>query len=522
VCPNVEYSSSPGAQVSKVILNAQFFEESGGCCEKEEEQSQTVKYSASKSLFNRSFCMGKISKQCLVLKLKAEWYLFAYFRNVNSSEEIEKMQQELQQLHKTIKQQQEQIVSLYNKLGQLGGKTHIPSKKVSLSLENFIGLRLIHIIGIIVLVTGLSIGVKYAIDKDLVSEGMRIGLAYAAGLVLYLLSARLKNKYLLFSAILFSGGMASIYFTTYGAFVYYSMMPFIAAFLIMILLTVFTVYQALVYNHEEIALLGLVGAYAIPFLISKNSDRPELLFLYITVINIGINYLGIKKPWKNVGRIAQAITWVLFIGWAATRYSAKEQWVGYLFMVLFYLIFVFSALSGRIYRKIKLQRENDNQLLLNNAALYISAILIASPSFNTHSLALVTVINSVVAALLAVVLYYAWKEKHSSVVMGAFAFLLFILFIAFEWTGLTVTFLWLLVAVLLFAAGVLRKLKTLRMAAIVLMGITLFKLVLFDSLTFSTVQKVVSYLVLGILLLVVSFLYQKYKHRVFNDEPGAN
>ncbi|WP_072836256.1 DUF2339 domain-containing protein [Flavisolibacter ginsengisoli] len=437
---------------------------------------------------------------------------------MNSREEIEKMQQELQELHRTIKQQQEQIILLYNKLGQLGGKTHVVQKKVQFSLENFIGLKLIHIIGIIVLVIGLSIGVKYAIDKDLISEGMRIGLAYGAGLILCLLSARLKSKYLLFSAILFSGGMASIYFTTYGAFVYYSMMPFSIAFIIMILLTVFVVYQALVYNHEEIALLGLVGAYAIPFLISKNSDKPELLFLYITVINIGTIYLGIKRPWKNVGRIAQAVTWVLFLAWAASRYNVKDQWVGYLFMVVFYLLFVFNALSGKISGKVKLQKENFYQLLLNNLALYIGSLFISTPSMNVHSLALVTFINAVVAAILAVVLYSVWKEKQSSLIIGAFAFFLFILFIAFQWTGLTVTFLWLLVALLLFAAGVMRKLKILRMGAIVLLGITLFKLVLFDSLTFTTVQKVISYLVLGILLLVVSYLYQKYRHRMFNEE----
>jgi len=437
---------------------------------------------------------------------------------VNSREEIEKMQQELQELHRTIKQQQEQIILLYNKLGQLGGKTHVVQKKVQFSLENFIGLKLIHIIGIIVLVIGLSIGVKYAIDKDLISEGMRIGLAYGAGLILCLLSARLKSKYHLFSAILFSGGMASIYFTTYGAFVYYSMMPFSIAFIIMILLTVFVVYQALVYNHEEIALLGLVGAYAIPFLISKNSDKPELLFLYITVINIGIIYLGIKRPWKNVGRIAQAVTWLLFLAWAATRYNVKDQWVGYLYMVVFYLLFVFNALSGKISRKVKLQNENFYQLLLNNLALYIGSLFISTPSMNVHSLALVTFINAIVAAILAAVLYSVWKEKQSSLITGAFAFFLFILFIAFQWTGLTVTFLWLLVALLLFAAGVMRKLKILRMGAIVLLGITLFKLVLFDSLTFTTVQKVISYLVLGILLLVVSYLYQKYRHRMFNEE----
>lgn len=437
---------------------------------------------------------------------------------MNSSEEIEKMQQELKELHLTIRQQQERITQLYNKLGQLSGKAPVIHKKVPFSLENFIGLKVIHIIGIIVLVTGLSIGVKYAIDKNLISEGMRIGLAYAAGLVLYILSARLKSKYLLFSAILFSGGVASIYFTTYGAYVYYAMMPFWVAFLVMILLTLFTIYQALIYDHEEIALLGLVGAYAIPFLISKNTGRPELLFSYITVINTAIIYLGIRKPWKNVGRVAQAVTWILFIAWAAARYTIKEQWVGYLFMTLFYLLFVFNAISGKVSGNVQLRKENSYQLLFNNLALYIAALFISTPTLDVHSLAWVTFIVAMVAGSLAALLYYLWNEKLSAFLVGAFSFLLFILFIAFEWTGLTVTFLWLTVAIILFAAGVMRKLKTLRLAAIVLMAITLFKLVVFDSLSFSTVQKVISYLVLGILLLVVSYLYQKYKHRMFNDD----
>ena len=56
------------------------------------------------------------------------------------------------------------------------------------SLENFIGLRLIHLVGIVVFVIGLSLGVKYAIDEQLISEGARIALAYAAGGLLFVLS----------------------------------------------------------------------------------------------------------------------------------------------------------------------------------------------------------------------------------------------------------------------------------------------------------------------------------------------
>jgi uncharacterized membrane protein len=178
-------------------------------------------------------------------------------------------------------------------------------------------------------VIGLSIGVKYAIDKNLISEGMRIVLAYTAGVVLYGLSVWLKRNYKSFSAILFSGAMASVYFTTYAAFVYYQLFSFATAFVFMIVLTVYTVYEAIRYNRQEIALLGLVGAYAIPFLISQNNDKAQLFFLYITLINIGIVFLSIKKNWKPVGYVAQAITWVLFIAWAAIRFDVRLQWIGF-------------------------------------------------------------------------------------------------------------------------------------------------------------------------------------------------
>ena len=56
------------------------------------------------------------------------------------------------------------------------------------------------------------------------------------------------------------------------------------------------------------------------------------------------------------------------------------------------------------------------------------------------------------------------------------------------------------------------------MAGIILIGVTLGKLVALDSLTFTTVQKVIAYLVLGILLLVVSFMYQKFKQQLFSDK----
>ncbi|HYH13802.1 MAG TPA: DUF2339 domain-containing protein, partial [Flavisolibacter sp.] len=229
---------------------------------------------------------------------------------ISQYKRIEELQQQLQQLNPSYK------APVYSGKAQSGAPRMV--------WENFIGLRLIHLVGIIVLVIGLSIGVKYAIDQELISPITRIGLAYGAGVLLYVLSLRLKKEYLVFSAILFSGAMASVYFTTYAAAVYYQMVPTTIAFLLMVAFTAFTVVQAGAYNRQEIAWLGMVGAYGIPFLISRNADQAYLFFLYILIIDLGVLYLSYRKSWKMVGRIALLVTWALFLGWSMMRFNPSQ------------------------------------------------------------------------------------------------------------------------------------------------------------------------------------------------------
>jgi uncharacterized membrane protein len=443
-------------------------------------------------------------------------------------DEIRQLQQELEQLSREVQLQREKILQLQQRISQLtnteiyySAQTAKVQPTPKFSLENFIGLRLINFVGIIVLVIGLSIGVKYAIDRDLISEGMRITLAYLAGIALYILSLRLRKKYLLFSAILFSGGMASLYFTTYAAYVYYNMFSFGLAYIIMVVLTIYTVYEAIRYNRQEIALLGLVGAYGIPFLISKNADRADLFFLYISLINLGIVYLTIRKSWKTVGIVAQTITWILFIGWAAMRHDPKFKFIATIFMIFFFLVFLFAVIFFKLMGKRSLKITDTYQLLINNVALYIAALFQFGFSEKTTSgdLAVITFVVSGVAALHALLFYNYWKEEiFSTKILSSLALTLFVMFIAFNWDGFTVTFLWLLTAVIIFAWGFRMRSVRARMAGIILIGVTLGKLVVVDSLTFTTVQKVVAYLVLGILLLIVSFFYQKFRQQLFSDK----
>jgi len=445
-------------------------------------------------------------------------------------DEILQLQTELEQLSREVQFQQQKILQLQRRIAQLTNTeiaaSHPANNRViqKFSLENFIGLRLINLIGIVVLFIGLSIGVKYAIDRELISEVMRISLAYLTGFILYLLSLRLRKKYFLFSAVLFSGGMASLYFTTYAAYVYYSIFSFPVAFVMMVAFTVYTVYEAIRYNRQEIALLGLVGAYGIPFLVSKNADRADLFFLYISLINLGVIYLSVKKLWKTVGIVAQIITWVLFIGWAAMRYDPRFKLVGTSFMILFFLAFLFAVISYKLIHKKTLHINDAYQLILNNVALYVAILFLfgLSEKGTNSDLAIITLIVAGVVSLQSMMFYNYWREElYANRLLASLALALFVMFIAFNWDGFTVTFLWLLTAVIVFAWGFRMRSVRARMAGIILIGVTLGKLLALDSLTFTTVQKVIAYLVLGILLLVVSFLYQKFKQQLFTDKDST-
>ena len=129
--------------------------------------------------------------------------------------EIENLQLQTDALSKQLQETQQHLFLLQQQLNLLKGKAvksesintatnqqpqilkHkiYSSKNGHSTLENFIGLKIIHLVGIVVLLIGLSIGVKYAIDKDLITPLARILLAYSAGVALFILSLLLKKAY---------------------------------------------------------------------------------------------------------------------------------------------------------------------------------------------------------------------------------------------------------------------------------------------------------------------------------------
>lgn len=240
----------------------------------------------------------------------------------------------------------------------------------NINLEERIGSKIFSIIGIIALVLGVSIGVKYAIDKDLINETGRLVLGYAAGIVLLTLAFVYKKKYEVFSAVLLSGAMAIMYFTTFLGYSYYHKYPASVAFVVMALFTGFTVFAAHVYNYEVIALIGLVGGYALPPLLSTGGGEIQYMFGFMLLLNLGVLALSFLKYWKFVNHVAYGLTWLIFASWMVASYD-PEQYFGrtMFFATAFYLIFYLSFISYKLFRN-KPFSAWDIVLVLSNSLIY--------------------------------------------------------------------------------------------------------------------------------------------------------
>jgi len=84
---------------------------------------------------------------------------------------------------------------------------------------------------------------------------------------------------------------------------------------------------------------------------------------------------------------------------------------------------------------------------------------------------------------------------------------------------LGLSLIWGTYALALLFTGMIKKKKHFRIFAILLFAVTLLKLFFYDLISLSTISKTIVLVLLGIILLLASFLYNKYKDLLFaNDE----
>lgn len=327
---------------------------------------------------------------------------------------------------------------------------------VKSNIEEFIGKNLISLIGIIVLVIGIGIFAKYAIDSNWITPAMRIVLGYIVAFVVLGVGVKLKPNYLNFSAVLLSGAMAMMYFLTYFAYEFYQLIPQTAAFAMMVVITAFTVAAAINFNRQVIAHIGLVGAYAVPFLLSDGSGRMAVLFSYMTIVNFGILLVSVKKFWKPLYYTSFIFTWLIFSAWMFTDYKTNEHFtLALMFLSIFFATFYLTFVSYKLIAKEEFSAEIVYLILLNSFIFYgFGYAILRESSQGAEYLGIFTVANSFIHLIVALIIHrYKLGGNINLYLPVALALTFITIAYPVQSGGNWLTFYWTAEALFLFAVG---------------------------------------------------------------------
>jgi uncharacterized membrane protein len=81
---------------------------------------------------------------------------------------------------------------------------------------------------------------------------------------------------------------------------------------------------------------------------------------------------------------------------------------------------------------------------------------------------------------------------------------------------------WGLFSFIFLIIGIKKQWKNLRIISLSLLGITILKLFIYDIKNVSETGKIIAFILLGVLILIISFVYQKVKKLVVEDAPKTN
>ncbi|MEZ5299766.1 MAG: DUF2339 domain-containing protein [Verrucomicrobiales bacterium] len=182
--------------------------------------------------------------------------------------------------------------------------------------------------------------VKYSFENNLIPPEGRVALGFAAGIGLLVGGFIMdRRKYVITSHTLLSTGILVLYATTFACRSIYGFLGTGSAFAVMVLITAVAFLLAVRLNAVVVAVLGLLGGFLTPILLSTGVDRPFALFGYIGLLNAGLLAVVIVKRWNFLAGLAAAATVMMQWGWFFKFFAVEKAWIAFGIFASFALLF---------------------------------------------------------------------------------------------------------------------------------------------------------------------------------------
>jgi hypothetical protein len=209
--------------------------------------------------------------------------------------------------------------------------------------ENLIGVKLFSGIAGVALVLAAIFFLRYSIEHGWLQPPVRvlIGIAVAVAL-LVVCELKAARRYPVTANALDAAAIAILFATFYAAHALWQLIPAIVTFLLLAVVTALAVLLSIRRGSMFIAVLGLLGGFATPALLSTGENRPIPLFAYLMLLNIGLAWVAYRQTWAVLTWLTLILTTLYQWGWVMQflRASSVSLAMGV------FLIFPIAAVTG--------------------------------------------------------------------------------------------------------------------------------------------------------------------------------
>ncbi len=230
-------------------------------------------------------------------------------------------------------------------------------------LEQFVGAKLFAWLGGLALFFAAALGLKYSFDHDLLPTWLRATAGFALGSGLVVAGALLNRRtYPQTVTTLWGTGVVILYAVTYACRSIYGFPVFTSSvtFGLMVVITSIAFGLAVRFDTQVVAILGMLGGFLTPILVSSGQDQAVALFTYIAILDIGLIAVAARRGWSHLAFLAALGTVLFQLGWHVAAFQPEKIRIAQTQMTLFPVLFA-AALTWA-------SRRNQANLWMSTAA----------------------------------------------------------------------------------------------------------------------------------------------------------
>jgi len=246
-----------------------------------------------------------------------------------------------------------------------------------LDLEQRIGARWATWVGIVAILVGVALFLKWAFDSALLGPAARVALGLVAGLVMLggglFLHRRRDVPYL--SEGLAGGGLGVLFLSLFAAHALYGLVGPKPAFVAMFAVTLLGTAVAVVSSRLITAVLAVLGGLLTPVLLQVDRPDERNLLAYLLVLDGLVLFVARFRTWLQLNRLAWLGTVLLLLPVLVHEPEAPRPLARLLLLSALFLIFLVVPL----FRERAQGRRTggiDLTLVVANAAAYFWAVYV--------------------------------------------------------------------------------------------------------------------------------------------------